>query len=51
MWHVARIEDRTVHVGFRLRCLGKETLRRPKNIWEGNIKMDVQEWIGEAWTG
>jgi len=30
---------------------GKRPLGRPRHIWEDNIKMDLQKWDVEAWTG
>jgi hypothetical protein len=30
---------------------GKRPLGRPRRRWENNIKMDIQEVGGEAWTG
>jgi hypothetical protein len=30
---------------------GKRTLVRPRRRWEDNIKMDLQDVGGEAWTG
>jgi len=29
----------------------KRSLGRPTCRWKHNIKMDLQEWDGEAWTG
>jgi len=36
-----------VHTGFWWGDLRE----RPMCRWEHNIKMDLQEWDGEAWTG
>jgi hypothetical protein len=30
---------------------GKRLLGRPRHRWEYNIKMDLQKWDGESWTG
>jgi hypothetical protein len=30
---------------------GKRKLTRPRRRWEGNIKMDLQEFGWGAWTG
>ena len=30
---------------------GKRPLRRPRRIWEDNIKMDLQEWVVGVWAG
>jgi len=30
---------------------GKRPFGRRRHRWEGNIKMDIQEVDGEAWTG
>jgi hypothetical protein len=30
---------------------GKRSLGRRKCRWEDNIKKDLPEWDGEAWTG
>jgi hypothetical protein len=30
---------------------GKRPLARPRRRWENNIKADLQEVRGEAWTG
>jgi hypothetical protein len=29
---------------------GKRPFERPRCRWEGNIKMDIQEWCIGAWT-
>jgi hypothetical protein len=30
---------------------GKRPLRRPRLIWEDNIRMDLREMIWRVWTG
>jgi hypothetical protein len=30
---------------------GKIPLRRRRHRWDNNIKMDLQKWIVEEWTG
>ena len=30
---------------------GKRPLWRPRHRWEDNIKMDLQKWDVEVWTG
>jgi hypothetical protein len=50
--HVARMEKRRgiyrVLVG---KPEGKRPLGRPKHRWKKNIKIDLQAWDEEAWTG
>jgi hypothetical protein len=49
--HVARMEERrgaySVLMGKPQR---KSSIGRPRNSWEGNIKMDLQK-IGWSWRG
>jgi hypothetical protein len=45
---VERIGVRMVLVGKRK---GKRPLGRSRHRWEDNIKMDLQEMGGVAWTG
>ena len=30
---------------------GKRSLGKSRRRWEDNIKMDLYEWFGGAWTG
>jgi hypothetical protein len=30
---------------------GKRPLERYRHRWENNIRMDLREWHGRAWTG
>jgi hypothetical protein len=48
MWHV--LKTGKVRIGFRLRYLGKETLRRPRQRREDNIKI-YKKCVREAGTG
>jgi len=44
-------ESRSVYRVLMRKPKGKRPLRRPRLIWEDNIKMDLQEVDVEAWTG
>jgi len=37
--------------GFCGKTDGKSPLGRTRHRWENNIKMDLQEGVGGAWTG
>jgi hypothetical protein len=44
--------DRRVTYRFSVgRPEGRRPLGRSRHRWEDNIKMDLKEWDGEAWTG
>jgi len=50
--HVARMgERRGVYMVLVGKPEGKRPLGRPGRRWEDSIKMDLQEWEVELWTG
>jgi hypothetical protein len=50
--HVARMgEKRGAYRILVGRTEGRRPLGRPRRRWEDNIKMDLQEVDGAAWTG
>jgi hypothetical protein len=51
-WHVARMgEGRGAYRILVGRPEGRRPLGRPRRRWEDNIKIDLQEVGGGAWTG
>jgi hypothetical protein len=44
-------ESRGVYRGLMSKPEGKGSLGRPRQRWEDNIKMDLQEVGCRAWTG
>jgi hypothetical protein len=50
--HVARMGDRRVVYRFLVvKSEGKSPLGKPRRRWKNNIKMDLEDVGGEAWTG
>ena len=50
--HVARMGERRGVYGVLVgKPEAKRPLGRPRHRWEDNIKMDLQEWDVEVWTG
>jgi hypothetical protein len=41
--HVAYMEERGIYKVLLGKRVGKRPYRRPRHIWEDNIKMDIQE--------
>jgi hypothetical protein len=50
--HVTRmLENRNAFTVLVGKPEGKRMLRRPRCRWVDNIKMNIREWDGVAWSG